>query len=186
MLKKKLVIGFAGKKQAGKTTAARALQSMFSEHTEILSFAAPLKVLCKDMFGLTQEQMTDPVKKEIVDPRWNLSPRQTMQRVGKMFRDNFGEEYWVRKLVAEMNRVNKPIIIIDDVRYMEELQVCDSVFFVQRPSQQLVDKHESENPPPELMEIPILNIQPTVSEYCRFIRGSVIVRIIEEHLNGTD
>lgn len=79
MMNNKLILGFGGLKFAGKTTAAKTLQRMFAEEAVVMSFATPVKQICKDLFLLSDEQVCDPELKEQVDCRWGRSPRQLMQ-----------------------------------------------------------------------------------------------------------
>lgn len=183
-MKPKLIIGFGGLKFSGKTTAATTVQRMFAEQTAILPYAGPLKAMCKEMFGLTHEQMNDPVQKETVDPRWGLTPRQIMQRTGKMFRDFFGEDFWVWKLEVEVHKTDKPVILIDDVRYENEVVPCNYLFMIHRKNQGIKDNHESENPPYHLSYSDIVNDYPTVQDYERAIRGNLVVKLVQEYLSN--
>lgn len=179
----KKVLGFAGLKFAGKTTAANAIQSMYNEHVEVYSFAYPLKQMCKEMFGLTHKQMTDPITKETVDPRWNLTPRQIMQNVGKMFRDVFGKDFWVNKMYFNLIQARSKIILIDDVRYENEAKLCDVLCCIYRDSNTFKDQHESENPPYHLADHVLINDNGTASGFSRHVRGSVVTRIVQEWLS---
>lgn len=179
----KRVLGFAGLKFVGKTTAAKAIQSMYNEHVEVHSFATPLKDLCKELFGLTHKQMTDPITKETVDPRWNLTPRQIMQNVGKMFRDTFGKDFWVNKMYFNLIQSRAKIILIDDVRYENEAKICDHLVCIYRESSTLQDPHESENPPYHLADHILINDNGSASEFARYVRGSVATRIVQEWLS---
>ena len=75
-----MIVGLIGKKGHGKDTFADYLV----QHYDFvkLSFAEPLKKVCKELFLLTDEQLYDPMEKEKVDERWGKSPRQLMQIIG--------------------------------------------------------------------------------------------------------
>ena len=47
-----------------------------------LSFASPLKEITKILFNLSDEDVKDPIKKELINPKFNASPRELMQWLG--------------------------------------------------------------------------------------------------------
>jgi hypothetical protein len=75
----KQILAFCGKKESGKSTAARILTETLG-FIEI-SFAEPLKEACRAIFGLDDDQLYGN-KKECMDPRWNATPREILQRFG--------------------------------------------------------------------------------------------------------
>lgn len=46
-----------------------------------LSFAS-LKEITKILFNLSDEDVKDPIKKELINPKFNASPRELMQWLG--------------------------------------------------------------------------------------------------------
>lgn len=180
----KLIIGFGGLKFSGKTTAAKTLQRMFAEEAVVMSFATPLKALCEELFDLTWDQMTDPELKEQVDYRYGMSPRQIMQKVGWMFREFFGKDFWVKLLEKRILASSSKIIILDDVRYENEAKICDYLFMVHRKDTVNDDNHESENPPYHLSFCDIINDCPTVEDFERHVRGGLATRIIQEFIHN--
>ena len=183
-MRSKFIVGFGGLKFAGKTTAANVVQRMFAEHVEVMSFATPVKQTCKDLFLLSDAQVSDPDLKEIIDTRWNKSPRQLMQLLGTDFvRKMVDDRFWVKRLEEEVFHSKKPIIIIDDVRFEEEARVCDYLFMVHRKGQVNIDAHSSENPPYHLSYCDLINNYDTVQDYERYIRGSLATRIVQEQIN---
>lgn len=185
-MKSKLIIGFAGLKFSGKTTAARTIQRMFPDHCEVMSFATPVKQTCKDLFLLSDEQLCDPELKEETDQRWGKSPRQLMQLLGTDFvRRMVDERFWVKRLEETIYQTIKQVILIDDVRFEEEVKICDYLFMVHRKDLSISDGHESENPPYHLSFSDIINDFPNVREYERHVRGSLITRIVQEYIDGS-
>lgn len=73
-----MIIGLVGHKRSGKTTVANALSE---KGFGIYALAGPLKMACMLMFDWDEEH-TDGDLKEIIDPRWGISPRQAMQHIG--------------------------------------------------------------------------------------------------------
>lgn len=119
---RKIIIGFAGKAGAGKSTAARILR----DHAgfEVLSFAAPLKAMCR-AFGLTPAEMT--ILKEVPLERLNWkSPRQFQQLLGTDFvRGMIGPDVWVdcwREGLAKiiLSALADILVCVDDVRFENE------------------------------------------------------------------
>ena len=47
-----------------------------------LSFASPLKEITKILFNLSDEDVKDPIKKKLINPKFNASPRELMQWLG--------------------------------------------------------------------------------------------------------
>lgn len=183
-MENKLIIGFGGLKFSGKTTAAKTLERMFAEEVTVLSFATPLKKVAMQMFDLSVEQVTNPMLKEQIDYRWGLSPRQIMQKVGKMFREYFGADFWVKKLETKISQSDNRIIIIDDVRRSNEGRVCDYLMMIHRKDLINDDPDESENPPYHLSFCDIINDCPTVEDFERHVRGGLATRIIQEYIHN--
>lgn len=141
---KRLIIGLTGYKGSGKNTAAECLNDFRQ-----VSFAHPLREVCKTVFGLTDEEMSDRVLKEKPLSRWPYqSPRRILQTVGTdMFRKMYPGT-WIEhfRRNAESFQGN---LVVTDVRFADE---CDTIkemggyiIRIVRPGQQLdSDSHESE------------------------------------------
>lgn len=127
-----MIIGFCGKKGSGKTYFSNYLVKKFKFH--LLSFATPLKEATKIIFNLTDDEVKNPNKKEIIIPRLNASPRQLMQWMGtEVMRENFNKTFnyqgsiWVdnvkeqiKSLLSKDEHMN---IVIDDVRFQNEIDM---------------------------------------------------------------
>ena len=127
------IIGFLGAKHTGKDTAGNYLIEKFN-YTKY-AFGDPVKDICKTMFSLTDSQITDPTEKEMIDPRWGISPRTMFQRIGtefgqiglyKLFPELKGKvpyrTLWV-KLVEDWVKKNKSkMIVITDIRFEHEIK----------------------------------------------------------------
>ena len=73
MEKKRLIIALSGKKRSGKDTVADYLVERFGFVK--YGFADPIKEIGKIMFDFSEEQLNTD-KKEEIDKRWGISPRQ--------------------------------------------------------------------------------------------------------------
>lgn len=126
-LRKTIIIGFTGKKGSGKSTAVEALKDEFGGVE--YSLAGTLKVVCKELFNLTDKQVTDPIQKERIDDRIGISPRVIMQRIGNEFRTyipnlfpeiKFNHTLWLNIFDEYLKNTNDRIIWVPDVRYEDE------------------------------------------------------------------
>ncbi len=89
-----MLFAFTGKRGHGKSTAAEALvRNMDYVH---LNFADPLRQIANLAYGVSYEEMLDPVAKEQVLDRWPFkSPRNILQQIGTdMFRA-YVDDTWV-------------------------------------------------------------------------------------------
>ena len=147
----KVIIGLFGKKGSGKDTFADYMVEKYG--FQKLSFAGPLKKICKDLFLLSEYQVNDPILKETVIPQWNLSPRQILQKVGTdLFRQHFSETFWVDLMKNTLEQFSEnEKIIITDIRFQNEhdlVQYFPNSFIIkiQRDEQDKInDLHVSEN-----------------------------------------
>lgn len=119
-----MIIGVTGKKQSGKSLMANYLKKYnFVE----LSFAEPIKEICKILFNFTDDQMNGQLK-EIIDENWNVTPRKCMQFIGtELFRNqlnklicDIGEDIWMKIVYQKIKKLLGNNIIISDVRYQNE------------------------------------------------------------------
>lgn len=137
-----MVIAFCGLKTCGKTTAAEYLVN--ENGFERMSFAGPLKEAAKLMFNLTDEQVYGS-EKEVVDYRWNLTPRQILQQLGTEVGRQFDNEIWVKNMQSRLRNAER--VVIDDCRFLNESQAIRDaggmVVGIQRPGLS-VDNHPSE------------------------------------------
>lgn len=167
------IIAICGLKRSGKDTIADYLCSHYG-YTKI-KIASPLKKGLQVMFGFTDEQL-ETNKKDEIDPRWNVKPRQLMQFLGtdvmqyqlQQIIPDIGRKVWIKSLIEEHlnqqeNDKNK-LYVIPDLRFLhehEELSKYDTVFWrVDRISElqklnHACDLHVSEK---EYLNIPVSHI----------------------------
>jgi len=165
-----LIIGITGKKGSGKDTLADFL-SLERKYraTEKISLAFDLKRVAQSLWDLDFLQCHDPVRKEEVDPRWGLSPREIMQRFGTEVARSIHPDTWVRRTIATMidhysfrdpfAHVRPDVFLIPDVRFLNEVSVLREfaensrregkrvttvIVRIERPSLISTDLHSSE------------------------------------------
>lgn len=127
------IIAFSGPKKSGKDTAARYLFARNSfgvgNYFKQLNFADTLKRACMEMFGLSLEEVSDPILKETVLDRWpHTTPRQLLQDVAKLMRTFYGGRIWVDRWCGRMDdRFRNALefvqcVVVTDLRHPEELE----------------------------------------------------------------
>jgi hypothetical protein len=94
------IVAISGKRRSGKSFLGTILQNDYGFVP--ISLAAPLKQMIRDHFGLTVDQ-TDGHLKEIVDVRYNLTPRDLMIRFGAFYR-SIDPDFWVKKLFDQIRK----------------------------------------------------------------------------------
>lgn len=117
------LIGITGKARSGKDTIAKML---WTHHDFVrIAFADPLKRAAQTIFGLTEDQTWNDELKEVVIPRWNLTPRQIFQRLGtESIRDVFGSHVWTERWLLSYEQVmNTDSVVIPDVRFENEAKM---------------------------------------------------------------
>lgn len=114
------IVGLAGKKGAGKNTAANQVVHPCMQ----FAFADELKRVARRWYALSHEQVYGD-RKEVVDPRWGITPREIMQKLGAEVVRAIHPDTWVRYLLDEsiplrMDR-GSPYAVITDVRFPNEV-----------------------------------------------------------------
>jgi hypothetical protein len=110
------IVAFTGKRGHGKTTAAQALMEKGYEH---ICFADPLRQIVHIAYGVTFEEMSDPVLKEKPLDRWPFkSPRELLQVVGTdMFRA-YLDDTWTKAFERRSAEFDK--VVCSDLRFPNE------------------------------------------------------------------
>ena len=145
-----MILGLVGYKGSGKDVMADYLVQHYS--FQKMSFAGPLKDVCKKLFDLTDEHFTDRRLKEQKLEYWSLSPREILQKVGTdLFRKHFDSEFWVHQMENKISQLLKvhphTNIICSDVRFQNEADLIlkwgGKIVYIDR-FENCDDLHESE------------------------------------------
>jgi len=140
-MSRQIVIGIAGLARAGKDTVGQdvVLEGVTDgwARWNKTEFADPLKRSLMLIYDLTYEQMYGDLK-EVVDPRWGLSPRVIAQRFGTEVARQIHTETWIywtqRRIVA-----NAALSwVVSDLRFVNEAEMIrhdlgGQVWWVDRP-----------------------------------------------------
>lgn len=124
-----VIIGLLGRAGSGKSTVAKFLEESYG--AQRCSFAAPLKQMAVEIFDFSAGQVYGTqAQKEAVDPRYGVSPRVFMQRLGQSARTWLGADVWVKGCLDQIfhdytrrmgNGETPPVYVIEDVRYHNEV-----------------------------------------------------------------
>ena len=142
-----MLIGFAGKMRSGKTAAANYLINRYG--VEKMSFAAPLKEVVANLFEWDINDLNDFKFKETVDPYWNITPREVLQKFGTDFmREMINPAFWTMKLERHLiTKMLKHNVVIDDVRFKEEVDLIHKhrgIIVLLERGWKSIDTHSSE------------------------------------------
>lgn len=115
-----LIVGFSGKRGAGKTYLANAVAAALS--CRVYHFAEPLKTLCADYFDVPREALYGDDDAKAQPSRFNgWTYRHIMQHVGQTFRA-VDPDVWVRACLEQIDNEAPAVALIDDVRYRNEAE----------------------------------------------------------------
>jgi hypothetical protein len=89
------IIGVCGRKRHGKDSVGNILRKEYG--FSATAFADAVKRVAMDVYGLSWDQCYgDGPEKEAVEPRWGLSPRVIMQRIGTEVGRSIHTDTWVK------------------------------------------------------------------------------------------
>lgn len=127
-----ILIGIAGEKGSGKDTAADYLVTTRSFVKYAL--ADPIREALKPIFGWADYNF-EGVNKEVIDPKWGISPRQAMQHLGTdwgqfglmdaypEFGRVVGRKLWAYTFSDWYAYNNMRNVVVSDVRFPHEAEV---------------------------------------------------------------
>lgn len=115
-----MIVGLGYKARSGKDLAA---DYLVEKHEFIkIPWAKKLKDACREIFGLTEEQLYGD-KKEVVDEFWGHTPRYILQFVGTdCLRNVYRDDIWVKAVEKEIKKDPMRDYVIPDCRFPNEAQ----------------------------------------------------------------
>lgn len=115
-----MLIGVTSRAGEGKTSIAKHLEK--NHGFIILSFGIYPKRAVASLFNIPMINLLDPKLKEQVLPEWGMSPRQILQIFATdCMRNHFSMDFWVRKLESDFINSSHKHVVIDDVRFKNEI-----------------------------------------------------------------
>lgn len=128
MSPKPLLIGLSGKSGSGKSTVGDYLAG--AHGYQQFAFADALKDAVGVAFGFTEEQL-DGRLKELVDPRWGVSPRWCMQWLGTEVLRAKWPDIWIhhlRREILDFLSINGQCpVVVTDVRFKDEAEALKAM-----------------------------------------------------------
>jgi len=154
-----MIIGISGKKYSGKDTVANYLIGKYK--FKKYSFADPIKDICKIMFDFDEDELYGN-KKECLNNKWNIVPRNAFQVIGTDFGQNIlhqlfpeincdKKNFWVYKALDYCEKNKEENIVIPDFRFNHEIKMFKSKFNSKfqiwniKRNNEMFDDHISEN-----------------------------------------
>lgn len=115
------IIGMLGPAGSGKSEVSKYLEAKYD--AKKYSFAYPLKEIVRRSFDLTEDQVYgSQAAKERIDPRYNVSPRWLMQRIGtEGVREVLGEDFWWKNCLERLLDEKPKLAVIEDFRFLNEV-----------------------------------------------------------------
>jgi len=171
-----MIIGLISYKRSGKDTFADHIVKNYG-YTKY-SYAGPLKKACEVMFCLSEEQL-DGNLKEVIDPRFGISPRQMFQFVGtEVMRELFPtisenytvkESFWIHRFKIWYKDSNVKNLVVSDVRFPDEAQTIKDMggilIKINNPHINNSDNHQSEKNIDELQYDHLIQNDSTLEDY---------------------
>lgn len=118
------IIAITGKRFSGKSTAATSLELIGYKH---LNFADSLREVVSLVYGVTSEEMSDPILKETVLDRYPFrTPREILTILGtEGFRNLIDQQTWVRTF--ERRAAQHSHVVLSDLRFLNEEQTLNEL-----------------------------------------------------------
>ena len=127
-------IAVCGRRGSGKDSIAEILCKHYQ--FENYKFARPLKTAVASLFNLDPDHV-DGSLKDVVHPRWGITPRLMMQWFGtevmqhglNSIAPGTGRTFWSNHLKLELqSRVSTTNVVVSDLRFPHELQMLRELF----------------------------------------------------------
>lgn len=116
-----MIIAITGKSNHGKDTLADYIVKKY-KYTKI-SFASPIKEICKIIFGFTENQLYSSDKDKIL-PELNKTPREMLHYIGNdILKYKYDTDIWVKCLERILINNKNSNYVISDLRFINEYEM---------------------------------------------------------------
>ena len=120
-----MIIGLGYKARVGKDTVGTYLKERHGY--DITSFAYSLKEAVKTIYGWTDNHVYGSLK-EVIDPYWEVTPREVMQKFGTdACRNNLDQQIWVKSVQRRITSNARKNWVITDVRFPNEARFVSNL-----------------------------------------------------------
>jgi hypothetical protein len=151
-----MIIGICGPKETGKDTTAVGMMPFFDLRkieTNITWFADPLYKMVWILTGVPVHLLRDQRYKNVV---WTeatapipsligTSPRELLKDLGMWVRDEIHADHWAQHLLVRTRKEQPDSSwLVPDLRFVNEVKVCDLVIEVRREGVEYAGDHPSE------------------------------------------
>jgi hypothetical protein len=131
------IIGLLGRSRAGKDTIAEFICNQHPEY-QIIRLSYSLKKASCCLYDYTMDQV-ESSSKEVIDPRWNKTPRETIQSLTNYMMNYMGHDFFTKKLFQAYDQGKySSYMIIPDIRYPHDIKEIEQrggiVIKVERPN----------------------------------------------------
>ena len=155
-----MMIGFRGKKEAGKDTAMNALRGKCRNGEVVLRFADPLKQAVAVMYQwpehlLQGDTLESRQFREKKDSFWGITPREALCHVGTDLVRKYDNDFWVKNLERRLLQImGNPLkqgclILIPDVRFPNEMEMIKryhgQIWYIERPELEEKEKNKEQH-----------------------------------------
>lgn len=145
-----LIIGIAGPARSGKDTLCQFLLKTYGQAGARYAFADPMKEAIKKAFCLDEQHVNGNLKETPIPELGSKSPRYILQTFGTDYaREYITAGIWLRVAERYIAALNKPVIVIPDVRFENEAewvrQQNGVIVHLQRADAETINAHISEN-----------------------------------------
>ncbi len=122
------IIGLTGYARSGKDTVGSLIRQQAAAvgaRVDLLSFAAPLKAFCAEVFGFSDDQLYGNGR-DTPDSRWTrpdgtpLTARYALQTLGTEWGRNCDPEIWTKAGMRRAAKSFADLVVFTDVRFVNE------------------------------------------------------------------
>ncbi|MBS0628242.1 MAG: hypothetical protein JSS09_08535, partial [Verrucomicrobia bacterium] len=147
------IVAFLGSNRVGKDTSADFLIKTYGYQKYAL--ADPMKKAVQSLFHFSDQQLWGD-EKEIIDPYWQVTPREVMQFIGidTLFEGlgtrfpHLGHTFYLRAFERFRKEHPQSLIVISDLRMQEDVNALKEmgafIIRIERPGLVSKDNHASE------------------------------------------
>ena len=176
------ILGLMGRSRTGKDTAASVLQAVTENGPQaytLVRLAAPVKEATAALYAFDPQALEDD-RKECVDPRWGVTPRQAMQHLTESVRTFAGPDHFTRLFWARYDAGQFGIrIVVPDVRFAHDIAAIHArggiVVKLSRPRHLLSVHHACEDPIDALVgDVHLHNDATTVASFEDLVRAKFV------------